>query len=78
MGLGNACPVGLLAPLVAFKHAQQHRVRVDQFRCTGRASIGTLGTRKTLNNYFGQGWGVSLRALGVSALAGSMFDCALT
>ena len=45
MGLGNACPMGLLALMMAFKHVQQHCVRVDQLRGTGRASIGTLGTR---------------------------------
>ena len=28
MGLGNACPMGLLAPFVVLKHVQQHRVRV--------------------------------------------------
>ena len=50
MGLGYACPVGLLAPFVATKHALQHGVLVNHLGCTGSASIGTWRTSKTLNN----------------------------
>ena len=50
VGLGYACPVGLLAPLVAIKHALQHGVLVDQLSCTGSASLGTWRTSKTINN----------------------------